>query len=220
MGSTLSLDAWNPPGYQENLVIVNIVGSFIKIFCGGHCAEDMFYTNGENEVSPFENKKFNNPTMNIIFRLVLMKMDTTRKIVSIVDDEIDITELFQDALYANIDGISVVSFNDPALALEHYKQNQQNYALIISDMRMPTMSGIQLLRTVKTLNPYVRTILLSALDMQAVPDLQQNLEEGIIDSYIEKPVTMRRLCQKVKDQVQIYQTKNIHMIYSQKNIKV
>lgn len=154
--------------------------------------------------------------MNIIFRLVLMKMDTTRKIVSIVDDEIDITELFQDALCAYVDGISVVSFNDPTLALEHYKQNQQNYALIISDMRMPTMSGMQLLRSVKTLNPHVRTILLSALDLQAVPDLQQNLKEGIIDSYIEKPVTMRRLCQKVKDEVQIYRAKNIHMIYSQK----
>ena len=144
---------------------------------------------------------------------MLMKIDTARKFVSIVDDEIDITELFQDALCANINGISVVSFNDPALALEHYKQNQQNYALIISDMRMPTMSGLQLLRNVKTLNPYVRTILLSAFDKHAVPDLQQYLKEGVINSYIEKPVTIRRLCQKVKDEVQIYQTKNIHMIY-------
>lgn len=136
-----------------------------------------------------------------------MKMDTTRKIVGVVDDEIDIAELFHDALCANIGGISTVSFNDPAVALEHYKQNHQNYAVIISDMRMPIMSGMQLLRIVKTLNPYVRTILLSALDKQTVPDLQQNLKEGIIDSYIEKPITIRRFCQKVKQEVEIYQTK-------------
>ena len=30
------------------------------------------------------------------------------RIVSIVDDEIDITDLFQDAIGSNIDGISVV----------------------------------------------------------------------------------------------------------------
>jgi DNA-binding NtrC family response regulator len=73
------------------------------------------------------------------------------RIVSIVDDEIDITELFQDALSSNIDGISVVSFNDLSLALEHYIQNKQNYALIISDMRMPTMTGLELLKRSKNL---------------------------------------------------------------------
>ena len=56
------------------------------------------------------------------------------RIVSKVDDEIDETELFQDALCSNINGISVVSFDDPTLALGHYIQNKQNYALIISDM--------------------------------------------------------------------------------------
>ena len=41
-----------------------------------------------------------------------METITNKKIVSIVDDEIDITELFQDALCAKIYCISVVSFND------------------------------------------------------------------------------------------------------------
>ena len=86
-------------------------------------------------------------------RLVLMKVTTNDKIVGIVDDEIDITELFQDALRGNIEGISVVSFNDPSLALEHYIKNKENYALIFSDMRMPTMSGLELLKKVKELNP-------------------------------------------------------------------
>ncbi len=35
------------------------------------------------------------------------------RIVSVVDDEVDITELFHDALCENIDGISVVAFNGP-----------------------------------------------------------------------------------------------------------
>ena len=42
------------------------------------------------------------------------------KLVSIVDDEQDITQLFQDALSRNIDGISVMSFNDPAIQNKYY----------------------------------------------------------------------------------------------------
>lgn len=128
----------------------------------------------------------------------------TNRIVSIVDDEIDITELFQDALCSNIDGISVVSFNDPTLALEHYTQNKQNYALIISDMRMPTMTGLELLKKVKQLNPNVRTMLVSAFDMQDNPDFQKYLKDGVIDSFVEKPITMSRLYQEVRDEVETY----------------
>ena len=53
-------------------------------------------------------------------------MGTNNKIVSIVDDEIDITELFHDALRSKITDISVVSFNDPVIALEHFIDNKKN----------------------------------------------------------------------------------------------
>jgi two-component system response regulator YesN len=131
-------------------------------------------------------------------------MSNNHRIVSIVDDEIDITELFQDALCSNIDGISVVSFNDTTLALEHYAQNIQNYALIISDMRMPLMTGLELLKKVKDLNPNVRTMLLSAFDMQDNPDFQKYLKDGIIDSFLEKPISINRLCQEVRDEIETY----------------
>lgn len=109
------------------------------------------------------------------------------RIVSIVDDEVDISELFEDALSSKIGGISVVSFNDPTLALEHYMQNKQNYALILSDLRMPTMNGLELLKRVKEFNPNVRTILVSAFNMQDNPEFQKYLRDGIIDSFLEKP---------------------------------
>lgn len=131
-------------------------------------------------------------------------MSNKQRIVSIVDDEIDITELFQDALCNNIDGISVVSFNDPTLALEHFTQNKQNYALILSDMRMPTMTGLELLKRIKELNPNVRTMLVSAFEMHDNPDFQKYLKDGVIDSFVEKPITINRLCQKVRDEVEIY----------------
>jgi len=131
-------------------------------------------------------------------------MSNNQRIVSIVDDEIDITDLFHDALSTYIEGISVVSFNGPALALEHYTQNKQEYALIISDMRMPLMTGLELLKKVKELNPKVRTMLVSALDMHDNPEFQKYLKDRVIDSFLEKPITINRLCEKVRNEVEAY----------------
>jgi DNA-binding NtrC family response regulator len=131
-------------------------------------------------------------------------VSTNKKFVSIVDDEIDITVLFENAICADITGISVVSFNDPSIALEHFSKNKQAYALVISDMRMPNMDGLALLNKVKELNPKVRTMLVSAYDFQNNPIFEKYLKQGIIDSIMEKPIKINKLCQKVRDEIQAY----------------
>ncbi len=60
---------------------------------------------------------------------------TNKKIISVVDDEMDISELFRNALCENMDGVNVVSFNDPISALEHFTDNKNSYALVISDLK-------------------------------------------------------------------------------------
>ena len=129
----------------------------------------------------------------------------TNRVVSIVDDEIDITGLFHDALCGNIDGVTVVPFNDAVIALEHFIDNKDNYALVISDFRMPNLNGLELLKKVKKLNPTVRTILVSAYEVENNDVFQQYMKEGIIDSFMEKPVTISDLCQRVRDEFQVYQ---------------
>jgi len=132
------------------------------------------------------------------------RIATNKKIVSIVDDEIDITVLFENAICADITGISVVSFNDPGIALEHFSKNKHAYALVISDMRMLNMDGLALLNKVKELNPKVRTMLVSAYDFHNNPIFEKYLQKGIIDSFTEKPIKISRLCQKVGDEIQAY----------------
>ena len=68
-------------------------------------------------------------------------MSNNNKIVSIVDDELDITKLFQDAICGNLNGVSVVSFTNPVTALAHFKENKESYVLVISDLRMPELNG-------------------------------------------------------------------------------
>jgi response regulator RpfG family c-di-GMP phosphodiesterase len=135
-------------------------------------------------------------------------VDTNKKIVSIVDNEIDITVLFEDALRTKMKDFSIVSFNEPADALDHFKKNKDRYALVISDLRMPTMDGLQLLNKVKKLNPYVRTMLISACEFQNNPIFEKYLNEGIVNTFMEKPIKIDRLCQRVREEFRVYQLRS------------
>jgi DNA-binding NtrC family response regulator len=132
-------------------------------------------------------------------------MTIKNRIVSIIDDELDITQLYQDAIYGHIDGISVVCFNNPVTALEHFIENKKDYALVISDLRMPNLNGLDLLSKIKTLNSNVRTILVSAYEVKEDAVFQKYMKEGTIDLFIEKPIPIDWLRQKVREQVKAYE---------------
>lgn len=135
-------------------------------------------------------------------------MPNNIRIVSIVDDELDITQLYQDAIYGHINGISVVCFNNPVTALEHFIENKKEYALVISDLRMPNLNGLDLLSKIKIINPNVRTILVSAFNVKEDKVFQKYMKDGTIDLFIEKPIPIDWLRQKVREQVEEYEKEN------------
>ena len=132
-------------------------------------------------------------------------MTINNRIVGIVDDELDITQLYQDAIYGHISGISVVCFNNPVTALEHFIENKKDYALVISDLRMPNLNGLDLLSKIKMLNSTVRTILVSAYEVKEDEEFQKYMKDGTIDLFIEKPIPIDWLRQKVREQVKAYE---------------
>jgi DNA-binding NtrC family response regulator len=73
---------------------------------------------------------------------------------------------------------------------------------------MPSLNGLELLKRIKHSSPNVRTILMSAYNFELDEVYQTYLKEGIIDSSIEKPVTLDALCQRVRDEFQVYQLKS------------
>ena len=128
-------------------------------------------------------------------------MSSNNRIVSVVDDDIGTATFFHEALRQNIDGISVFSFTDPVKAFEHFTENKENYALVISDLRMPGLNGLELLKKVKTSNPKIRTILMSAYNFEEEELYQEYMIETVINSTIAKPVTMNRLYQIVREEL-------------------
>ncbi|CAN5501730.1 hypothetical protein BH18THE1_BH18THE1_09280 [soil metagenome] len=127
----------------------------------------------------------------------------SNKLVAIIDDELDITTLFRDAL-GRISGISIITFTNPIMALEHFKINRKDYQLIVSDLRMPGINGIELIKRIKELNPLVRTVLMTAFEFDDEL-FQKFAEEQIINGFLQKPVMLKDLVKEVDNQLHIYQ---------------
>jgi DNA-binding NtrC family response regulator len=113
--------------------------------------------------------------------------------VAVIDDETDLAYLFKDAL-SQIDGVQVFAFTDPLLALEHFQTNHRNYSVVISDYRMPTMTGMDLLSKIKDVNPAVTRIMMSAFEIQ---DELFN-ECDCVDKFLQKPVSMVKLIDEIE----------------------
>ena len=117
--------------------------------------------------------------------------------IAVVDDEVDLAYLFKDAL-SQIDGARVFNFNDPTLFLEHFQSNHQNYRVVITDYRMPGMTGLELLEKMKAINPAVTRILISAFEVT-----DELFEEcNCVDKFLQKPLSMVTLIDEVEIEFQ------------------
>ena len=119
-----------------------------------------------------------------------------QKYVGIVDDELDIVLLFKDAL-SGFRGIDVLGFTDPRLALEHFTINHSQYEAVISDFKMPEMNGIELLKKIKQINSNVKTLLISAFEIND----ELFRECSCVDKLLQKPIHISRLINEVGMQV-------------------
>ena len=132
-----------------------------------------------------------------------MQISPTQGIVGIVDDEPDISTLFGEAL-RGIDGISVFTFDDSLDALKHITNNKEKYILVICDLMMPRLNGLDLVKKIKILSPKTRTMITTGYQIEP-RELHFDIKMGIIDRIIQKPISMYGLRQEVKNQINAYQ---------------
>ena len=83
--------------------------------------------------------------------------------ILVVDDELDIVLIFKRALSRQ--GYTVFGFTDPLLALEHFKANSADYGLVITDVRMPRMSGFELAAKIKVTKQDAKVVFMSAFEV-------------------------------------------------------
>jgi len=133
---------------------------------------------------------------------------TDNRVVSIVDDDKDITVLFNDAL-GSIERIRILTFTDPIFALEHFLFNDHTYAVVICDSKMPGLNGMELLKKMKDLNQFMRTILITAYELDQ--DLfMQYAKQRIINGFLQKPIRLDDLRDEVNNQLLAYESDKKH----------
>ena len=123
--------------------------------------------------------------------------------VSIVDDDPDIIMLFHEAL-KSISGITIFTFTDPILALEHFQVNEYAYVLVLSDFKMPGLNGMEFLKKIKELNSFVRTILMTAFQIEDKV-FREYTKKKIINAFLQKPIGIHDLLKEVDTQLHSYE---------------
>lgn len=118
--------------------------------------------------------------------------------VCVVDDE----ELMRDSVATILKraGHSVEAFDDPHDALEAARGG--SFDLIVTDLKMPGMSGVDLLRSVRQAGCDTTVILMTAF--ATVANAVEAMKLGAFD-YIEKPFQAELLCKMVERACQVRQ---------------
>ena len=85
---------------------------------------------------------------------------------------------------------SIVTANDGVTGLDVYNyQYEQNrdYGVVIADINMPKMNGLDMIREIKKLNPNQKTVVISACEDDET--INKAKEIGV-DEYIIKPIEL------------------------------
>ena len=110
--------------------------------------------------------------------------------ILIVDDEVEITEILADLLSEDYECLRAASAEE---ALAHLHEGE--FQLVISDITMPGMSGLDMIPHVKALTPDTVVVMISG--MQTVESAIGALRLGAFD-YLMKPFDLRQVEAVVK----------------------
>lgn len=119
-------------------------------------------------------------------------MEESRKQVLVVDDEEMIERMTQTILECKEH--KTVSFTDPRKALEYLRKNAKEVVLMVTDCKMPSLPGPDLIRQSLKVNPQLPVVVVSGhSDEYDVRDVR-----GAIKKLVTKPFTKQDILEAVK----------------------
>ncbi len=120
--------------------------------------------------------------------------------ILLLDDDESTLQALKDTISIG-GGYHVIETTSPHMALEFLKENR--FSVIISDQRMPEMTGLEFLEKAKGLQPIASRILITGvLTLNTVIDA---VNEGEIFRFIAKPWVPEELLATMKNAVQRFQ---------------
>ncbi len=117
-----------------------------------------------------------------------------RELVMVVDDEQDILLVLRLGLTRY--GHKVMTFSDPALALKEFTLNHSDYQLVLTDLRMPNISGIELAKRIREIDQDVKVMVMTAFELSSF-ELEHNLPFVRSNEVLKKPISMSNVCKVI-----------------------
>jgi CheY-like chemotaxis protein len=114
--------------------------------------------------------------------------------ILVVDDDEEVLALAVDVL--EIAGYTVLSTPDPRRALRLARSHAEPLHLLLTDVVMPLMNGLQLAAEVQVLRPEVKILLMSAYRTKEIDDYRMRL--GLQGLFLDKPFTVAALTRAVR----------------------
>ena len=130
--------------------------------------------------------------------------------ILIVDDDINVRKQLKDFLSLYVNDIYEANDGEEALSLYHV----YHPTLIFSDVKMPKMDGIELVKNIRKINQQIPIVLLSAYHETNI--LLEAIQLGLVE-YLVKPISiqnLRKLLTKLSD---IIESKDLLIIHLSKN---
>ena len=126
------------------------------------------------------------------FRIVVSefsKKARPRKIL-IVDNEPDIALTIKVGL--DREGILSDAFTDPREALKQFRHHTEDYLLVLTDVRMPFMSGFELAKRIRETKPEANIILMTSFEIDSL-EFVKVFPSTKVDGVLQKPFLMSAL---------------------------
>jgi CheY-like chemotaxis protein len=141
-------------------------------------------------------------------------MNLDRKRILIVDDDEKLATLLQEGLRALGGGYDVVTAGgtDEALA----KVSKRPFDLVITDLMMPEVDGLQLLEALKVINPSMVTVAMTAFDSG---EIRAKAESFGVYRYLSKPFSVQEFRQCVMDALQEAEQTQEVTVFSEEQLK-
>lgn len=120
------------------------------------------------------------------------KSDKSSKKILVVDDDEALRSVLEETLVSF--NYQVTTASDGQEALEKLKQ--ENYDLVITDIKMPRMNGNELLKEIKQVSPGIPVVIITAYP--AAYSQQWIMEEGA-DGYLTKPFHIDKIDKLIRE---------------------
>jgi DNA-binding NtrC family response regulator len=112
----------------------------------------------------------------------------------VVDNDSDIVHVLKLGLLRK--GFLVDGFTNPEEALYGFKSSSKAYCLVLSDIRMPYFSGIQLARKVEDIDSGVKVVLMTSFEIRD-NEFSKVFPSTHVDGFVQKPIGIRDLTNKI-----------------------